>query len=121
MNLPCVVTVTLAGALIAHCPTAWAFKVDTPPPIDRRAQPAPGHQAKEPYGSLREGVITDLRLDAGKVEIDGKWYTIVIGQTKVVRNGNSVPSRSLSKRQSVRFTLEGNDPARSVIEVVYVP
>jgi len=84
--------------------------------------PRVGAAASAPAApALRQGVVTAVRADGQKIEIDGKWLVAKAGRTQVLQKGLPVAASTLVKGQSVRYSLASETPGETALGVVYVP
>ena len=111
--------VLLAGAMAAHGGAVWAVRIDAAQPKTARTPSEVAiPDAAQRIGPLRDGTITKLDLPAGKLEIQGMPYTIVMGRTKFFRAGKSESPNMLRPGDKVKFSLMG-DANRGSLAVVY--
>lgn len=87
----------------------------------RQASP-PSLQAADDKSSLRQGLITGVSEKRDQVEINGSWFKVVEGKTRVFRQGRAVKSGDeLAKGLQVKFNLAPGSSDTTTLGVVYVP
>jgi hypothetical protein len=70
---------------------------------------------------LRVGVITAVSDAHDQIQVNGSWFKVVDGATRVIREGTTVKAASLVQGQKVSFTLAKGAADRATLGAVYVP
>ena len=74
----------------------------------------------EPSAKLIEGVVTQLDIARGKVEIQGQWHSIAWGRTQIFQNGHSVRPDALKVGQAVSYSSAEGAAGTKQLGLVYV-
>ncbi len=112
------------GALCA-VPAVHAVRaIDAPPPtraaVVNAPKPDPVRQADD-SASLRQGRVDAVAPNGDSIYINGAWVAIVVGRTRLFRQGRAVQPDVLGKGQVLRFTLAPGGAEPRTLGVVYVP
>ena len=107
---------------------------DMPPPTAeavRRAAsaavPASAAGLASERQRLRAGLVTAVDREHGRVQIDGVWFAVVDGQTRLLHLGRVAEPGVLAAGQYVRYTLAAMAMAMATasggatLGLVYVP
>lgn len=119
----------IAAAALFAASQAWAIRVanDAAPAAGSVGQAAPAASASaaashaDDSSSLRQGMITSVSAKNDQVEINGSWFKVAAGKTRLFRQGRAVEKDVLAKGQAVKFTLVPGDAERLTLGVIYVP
>jgi len=115
------VLVALGSWSVAHGVRPTGNSPPAPTAVRQAAMPAAAASQADDSSSLREGVVTEVSADADKVQIQGAWFAVVPGKTRLFRGGAAVDATTLHKGQKLRFTLVPSTRERTTLGVVYVP
>ena len=99
MLLPCAAVQALRGA-------------DAPPPT-----PAAVRAANPPAESARQGRVSAVDLAGRGLEIDGVWWRVVDGQTRIFQQGRAVGSAALATGQRLSFGTAAGQRVLGVVNV----
>jgi hypothetical protein len=114
----------LAAGVLAAVPAHAVRAIDAPPPtpeaVRNTRQPALSTQADD-RSSLRQGMLSAISPDRRWVYINGSWFGLVEGSTRLFRQGRSVQADALVVGQRLNFTFAGGNALRTTLGAVYVP
>ena len=112
----------LALALSGAAGGAWGVEVSQAGA--QRAGPTIKVQtsrATQANHAVRVGVVTRIDPQAGRLEIQGQWHSMVWGETLIYQHGHSARPDALKVGQTIRYSvLEGAAGSRR-LGVLYVP
>lgn len=77
-------------------------------------------RATDASHAMREGVVTRIDLQAGKIEIQGQWHSLVSGETQIYHNGHSARPDVLKVGQAIRYSVSASDARGKRLGVLYV-
>jgi len=85
--------------------------------VQEGAVPAPNARVQpSPAAAIQSGAIGAVAAN-GQIQINGQWFKVVTGTTRVFRQGREVRTDALAKGTAVRFTT-GADKA--TLGIVYL-
>ena len=70
--------------------------------------------------AMREGVVTRIDPQGGKIEIQGQWHSVVWGETQIYHNGHSARPDVLKVGQAIRYSVLASDARGKRLGVLYV-
>ena len=77
---------------------------------------SPEAQPKPPAAGIQSGAIGAVAAN-GQVQINGQWFKVVAGTTRVFRQGREVKVDTLAKGAALRFTTTAD---KATLGVVYL-
>ena len=109
-------------ALLAYLPSAFAVGAAGAGPNAAIASKAtPAAKPGDATGQLRQGSVTAVSAKGDRIEIQGKWHSIVAGQTQIFQQGRPARPEVLKVGQLVRYTASENTAGNQRLGVLYVP
>lgn len=99
----------------------------------RTNTPAAAPPASRADGTLRSGAITAVSADGARIQVDGTWFKLAAGKTRVYQRGAELKTNALTQGTKIRFTTasgsaSGNasgsasgSAAEATLGAVYIP
>ncbi len=117
-GLAACLVLALSGAVVG----AWGVEVgkDVAPRVGQNTK-AQTSRPTDTGHAMREGVVTGINLQAGRLEIRGQWHSMVWGETQIYQNGHSARPDALRVGQEIRYSVVESDAGVKRLGVLYVP
>jgi hypothetical protein len=71
--------------------------------------------------SLRQGVVMAVDERRARVQVQGIWLDMVVGNTMLLRSGRPAALDTLRVGEAIRFTVTPGSSGASSLRVIYVP
>ena len=72
-------------------------------------------------GTLRFGAITAVSADGARIQVDGTWFKLAAGKTRVYQRGAELKTNALTQGTKIRFTIGSGSAAEATLGAVYIP
>ena len=77
-------------------------------------------RATDASHAMRDGVVTRIDPQGGRIEIQGQWHSLVWGETQIYHNGHSARPDVLKVGQAIRYSVSESDARGKRLGVLYV-
>ena len=78
-------------------------------------------RATDANHAMREGVVTRIDPQGGRLEIQGEWHSMVWGETHLYQHGHSARPDALKVGQAIRYSVLEGGAGSKRLGVLYVP
>ena len=117
-------SLTLAGPVAATVVVGpGAPSANTPAQANTPAAAPPASRADGT--TLRSGAITAVSADGARIQVDGTWFKLAAGKTRVYQRGAELKTDALTRGTKIRFTIASGGTSGSgadaILGAVYIP
>ncbi|MDE2093020.1 MAG: hypothetical protein KGL99_03350 [Burkholderiales bacterium] len=117
-------TLTLAGPVAATVVVgSGAPSANAPAQAGSPAAALPASRADGT--TLRSGTVTAVSVDGARIQVDGTWFKLAAGKTRVYQRGAELKAAALTQGTKIRFTIAPGGASKSAAEAtlgaVYIP